>query len=265
MKKKQISKKEEEDFSDEDEDQSNSEANSEGSQEEEDENSNSEEEKYSSDEEEDEILGVEPNEAMLAWANLFKDEAKLTELSEKIWGQSGFSQRKVPINDANRARIELNKELLKYVKEKQSIVEDEDPQKFPIEKFGIHFTKMNKAGFVEKAHELNKMAEILEILGSKLMPAIYSVYEEKYKEKDGTWGKSKVYLEFFRDVAEKMNVNEENVFDQLDEAMQVCEKKKGKTKFDFDTCFRLAKSNFESLYSQTSLYRDSNMILKYTV
>ena len=61
-----------------------------------------------------------------------------------------------------------------------------------------------------------------------------------------------------------MNVDED-IFDALDEAMQVCEQKKGKAKFDLDMCIRIAKGNFEDLHSQTSLYRDSNFFLKYTV
>jgi len=52
------------------------------------------------------------------------------------------------LNESNQARVALNKELFKYVKEKiQPLVEDEDPQVFPNERFYV-MQEIDKADFL---------------------------------------------------------------------------------------------------------------------
>jgi len=212
------------------------------------------EEEYGDEEEEnpDEMIGIEPNLAMLAWADLFKDEAKLAALSEQIWNEYNPEQKENLSQDqANLARIALNKEFFKYVKTGQPLVEEEDPDNFPITKTDSFTNQydgnVEKIIFMRHAERLGDHVNLFETLGRKVMPAFYSVYEEGYKAKEKKPVTREVYLNFFSDVAEKMGLEgeeKEEMFDEVDEATESYEECEGGYIFDLRTCMLMLKDNF---------------------
>jgi len=228
----------------------------------EDEQDQEEEQQYSSDkEEDDELLGVEPDEKVLAWAKFFKDQDKLAELAEKFWSQfDPENKEKIPKDEANKAVVALNKEIQKHVKEAHPAIEEEDPEKFPVPKFSFG-EEVGKSEFLASVEDLEDLVDVMEIVGKRLIPGIYDVYNEKYAKKEGKGVDEKVYFEFFDDVAKKIGA--EGKFAEVDESIELCSYKDEKHLFDLKSCIAVGLDNFRRENSDTTLYH-SKLFSKYS-
>lgn len=70
------------------------------------------------------------NEAMLVWSMIFRNQTMLINIANTVWDKN------IPVltvDDANKVKVEFNKELQKIATSKWSEIEPEDPQRFPLE------------------------------------------------------------------------------------------------------------------------------------
>jgi hypothetical protein len=192
---------------------------------------------------------------MLTWASIFKNKAGALTLAEALWKENVPGADKTSISTANKVRLQFNREIEKLVKEKRDTIYSEGINQFPLEMIDDELF-VDKESFIVQVERLDEYAEVFEILAEKLMKAIDAVFREKYTNRQSTWGQPDVYNEFFKDVAQALNVDFDEWFSELKEAIENAnyDTENDVWFFDFDTCILVARDNFGRMYYSSPLY-----------